>query len=335
MPIDARISLPWRSRGLQSAEHSAEGLAAASAAAWFVARSRRRRVDPLVWREWLTAGAGLDADVLQRFPAGSCLAASIPVSVPAGSVACVQPVHLQTAIDHLQLAEPGSMALSEAEACAILDTLNPHLSACSMRLIFVEPMLWLLHSERAIDCETTEPVDAVGKNLRGYLPQGRDAAGLNRLLTELQMILHEHPVNVLRRERGQIAVNALWPWGFGPPCSTRPAPVVLPELHTDDPWLRGLWQLHGGPVTTLERLSNGSMDMNSDFAMAWQVPPLGDREQWVRVLEGSIFAPLKEALQKHSGARVSLRTGTAEFQFAGRYGWRPWRRRPEIDELFE
>jgi hypothetical protein len=281
------------------------------------------------------AGTGLDDESLQRFPAGPSLAASNALSVLTGSVACVQPVHLQTATDHLTLAEFGSLALSEVDARAILETLNSYLSDYSMRLLYVEPMLWLLHSERAVRCETTEPVEAVGRNLRDYLPRGRDAARLNRLLTELQMILHEHPVNIIRRDRGQCVINALWPWGFGPAGGARPAARVLPPLHTDDPWLRGLWALHGGSSTGLERLRDGSIDMNKDFTLAWHLPPHRDHQPWLELLEDSVFAPLGKVLRKRDGGRVLLRLGTAEFEFAGRYGWRPWRRRLQISELSE
>jgi hypothetical protein len=78
------------------------------------------------------------------------------------------------------------------------------------------------------------------------MPKGRDAAILKRLLTEVQMLLHEHPVNVARAQRGVPAVNALWLHGVG--ALGRIERCVLPEAYGDDAYLRGLYRLHERPA---------------------------------------------------------------------------------------
>ena len=55
-----------------------------------------------------------------------------------------------------------------------------------------------MHSERALDVRTVTPETAAAIPLEQAMPQGRDAPALRRLMTELQMLLHEHPVNVER-----------------------------------------------------------------------------------------------------------------------------------------
>ena len=36
------------------------------------------------------------------------------------------------------------------------------------------------------------------------------------ILNEIQMVLHEHPVNEAREGRGEPPVNSVWLWGAGP-----------------------------------------------------------------------------------------------------------------------
>jgi len=49
-----------------------------------------------------------------------------------------------------------------------------------------------------------------GRPLDEHLPQGPDGAVWRRWLTEAQMLLHEHPLNVEREARGLRPLNALW-----------------------------------------------------------------------------------------------------------------------------
>jgi hypothetical protein len=57
--------------------------------------------------------------------------------------------------------------------------------------------------------------------LRDRLPAGRAAGTWRRWQSEIQMLLHEHPVNVERERAGRSPVNSVWLWGGG----VRPAPA--------------------------------------------------------------------------------------------------------------
>jgi hypothetical protein len=72
-----------------------------------------------------------------------------------------------------------------------------------------------------------------------YLPDGPAAAGHRRLISEIEMALHEHPANAARAITGQRPVNALWLWGGG----TAEERVVeaLPPLFADDTLAKGYW----------------------------------------------------------------------------------------------
>ncbi|HNQ05291.1 MAG TPA: hypothetical protein PKH69_11855 [Thiobacillaceae bacterium] len=62
----------------------------------------------------------------------------------------------------------------------------------------------------------TTPLDEVaGRQPMRFLPRDEDAPLWTRLLHEIQMALHDHPLNPRRLDRGQAPVNSFWPWGVG------------------------------------------------------------------------------------------------------------------------
>ena len=81
-----------------------------------------------------------------------------------------------------------------------------------------------------------------------YMPAGDQAAEFRNLLSEIEMALHEHPVNVERQLQELQPVNSLWLWGGG--YAPEPRTVPHPPLFADDPLLRGYWESVTGVVDT-------------------------------------------------------------------------------------
>jgi 2,3-bisphosphoglycerate-independent phosphoglycerate mutase len=63
--------------------------------------------------------------------------------------------------------------------------------------------------------KTTPPHDITEQEIGPYLPAGDGDQELVKLMTEAQIILHGHPINMKRREQGKHEANATWPWGQG------------------------------------------------------------------------------------------------------------------------
>jgi hypothetical protein len=57
--------------------------------------------------------------------------------------------------------------------------------------------------------------EAAGRSVGELLPRGNEALAWHRRFNELQMVLHDHPVNQEREARGVPAVNSAWFWGGG------------------------------------------------------------------------------------------------------------------------
>jgi 2,3-bisphosphoglycerate-independent phosphoglycerate mutase len=63
--------------------------------------------------------------------------------------------------------------------------------------------------------ETTPPHDITEQEIGAYLPRGKDAQELIKLMTDTQILLKSHPVNHTRQQEGKREANATWPWGQG------------------------------------------------------------------------------------------------------------------------
>ena len=88
---------------------------------------------------------------------------------------------------------------------------------------------------RALDAGAGARVSAeLGSTTAGArLPAASRAAAGDALLTEIQMLLHAHPVNEAREARGEPAVNSLWLWGAGR--RQRSATLRWQSVAADDP----------------------------------------------------------------------------------------------------
>lgn len=62
---------------------------------------------------------------------------------------------------------------------------------------------------------TTPPHDIIGKTVNTFLPQGRDAEPIMRLMQGSRELLTDHPLNRDRSVRGARPANSIWLWGQG------------------------------------------------------------------------------------------------------------------------
>lgn len=299
---------------------------------WLVARGRARPSELTGWRDWLLAGAGLGDDVLERFPAGPCASVTGHGQPAAGPWARAEPVHLLTALDHLQLAAPVPLPLEATESAELLATLNDHLAGTGFRLHATTDGSWLCACPAGLDCATVEPSTAVGRNLREWLPTGRDASRVRALVNELQMLLHEHPVNEQRATRGLPAVNSVWLWGVG--VAGTPAAAAKGVLVTDDAWLAGLWRLHGGRVRPVGEFAEVLAEEGGDVRVGCGPMIAGAAAADVlRSIEERVLAPARAALAATGADRVLLHAGRQSFDVTPGARWAFWRRPRPLAEV--
>jgi hypothetical protein len=151
---------------------------------------------------------------------------------------CADPVHLRAERDHARLVPTAALDVEMAEASALLESLNQLVCADGLNFEFAEPGRWYLTGMPAHALDTW-PVHAVAhRNVANFMPGQSEATEWRRLMTEVQMLMHTHPVNVNREQRGRLTINGIWFWG-GAACPEPPAcPAV--RLFADDYFSRGL-----------------------------------------------------------------------------------------------
>jgi hypothetical protein len=307
-----RIALPWLESALGAAADEGRALARAPCAEWLVARGRASPVPGRAWRDQLLAAIDEGQQLLRRCPAGPSVRALYRGGRPVGTWACARPVHLLTAIEHLRLA-PGDVGIGAAETSTLVDDINRHFQGRGFRFHAQGPgEVWQLECADPIDCSSVEPEDAAGRNVRGLMPGGRDGTRVRSLMNEIQMLLHEHPVNLDRAARGRPAINSLWLWGFGR--LEGPGAASLPTLHTDDAWLAGVWGLHGARSRSLDEFKSDCRADGSLVMIACSRVPGGPEpgEGAIDVLaesERCCFAPALAALRSGAVGAVDVLLG--------------------------
>ncbi len=325
--LSVALALPRFRAALQSAASGATGPLRLPAADWLASRGRRGATWRRGWREWLLECSVLDAGSLRRYPAGACvraLAAGRPVD---GTWACADPVHLLTGLDRLQLAPLSVLGLAAEEGRTLVQWLNQALAGSGFTLHHADPGPWSLECGSAIDCEAIEPALVEGEDIRELLPGGRDGLQVRRLMNELQMLLHEHPVNEERTRRGLPVVNALWLWGFGTalPAST----VQLPLLHTDDRWLAGLWRLHDSAARTLDGVATAMLRTDTRallVAGAQGDDRFDEPATRLRRWDFQLCEPLVAAAKQGQADELAVLFGDTPFMLARTSRFAFWRR---------
>ncbi|RKF48834.1 regulator [Paraburkholderia fungorum] len=128
--------------------------------------------------------------------------------------ACVQPVHVRIAHDHLVLIDPASLELSDAEASVLLAVARPLIEELGVRIEAPRPTRWYLSGDGFGTLAGASPLRASGRNIEIWLPHEAHSGDRSRawmkLQNEVQMAWFEHPVNEAREARGLPAVNSIW-----------------------------------------------------------------------------------------------------------------------------
>jgi hypothetical protein len=265
---------------------------------------------------WLCGAFGIARQ--QDFPLAPLLAARENIDAAIGYWINATPAHIEARRTTLVLTDPEALHLSAEESAAFAGVISEHLRAENITLRTPRPGCWFLHTDQdqAPAINTTSPAAAIGRDLHALLPQGRDSARWHRILTEIQMLLHAHPLNAAREARGEAPVNSVWLWGGGtlPPSVTTPFTAVW----SGDVIVSALAR-HGGrvcepPPATLtpEILREGSHFYSLELLEApWR---RGDAPSWTQALtalDRDWFTPLLDALRARRMRALTIATNTA------------------------
>lgn len=152
-----------------------------------------------------------------------------------------------------------------------------------------------------------------------FMPTGDNADSYRNLVSEVEMALHDHEVNLRRQSDGSHPVNCLWFWGGGyaPEQHTEPRP----PLFADDPLLKGHWLSKTGVVAPWP--GNIADCLEASLAGFVAVTPEDDDPELLEHCLGE----LREALHNGRLSRLTLRfRDGVEAVVQRKHAWRWWRR---------
>ncbi|MGI9225681.1 MAG: hypothetical protein ACR2QX_14445 [Woeseiaceae bacterium] len=214
-------------------------------------------------------------------------------------IAAADPVYLEPRLNHLCLHSLQAPAVTRSELRALFDHLQETLAEDQNYGFARIGACGYLRAGEPIPTALEPPSVVDQCNPNDYLPAGEDAAGFRKLQSEIEMALHEHPVNVERELEGRQPVNSLWLWGGG----TVPDSTVDPHppLFADDPLLKGYWNSVAGDTESWPGTIAACLEASAAGFVA--VVPGGDDD--VLQLE-RYLSELREALQSRRLSRLSL-----------------------------
>lgn len=179
---------------------------------------------------WLARGdrladaqPGRDAVLRECFEfTGSTLpAAALTCSLDAGDAAGAQwvradPAYAMADAVTARLMACGNLDLPQAECDELARALRPLFGDAGFPLEVMRPDRWYLRCPADARLPAlADPRDVLGDDLMRHLPRGDNERQWRSLFNEAQVILHNHPVNARRLQRGAMPVNSLWFWGAG------------------------------------------------------------------------------------------------------------------------
>lgn len=180
--------------------------------------------------------------------------------------AYVTPCQWQVSTDHVTLGDPDQLALDEVASRALLDIVQPWFAEDGIALIYDHPTRWLAQGQVFSNLRAASLERVLRRDVRTWMPTSPDAHAtrkLQRLHSEMQMLLYTHAFNDARSAQGLPTVNSFWVHGAGSLPQPTPAAAPLPTVNAtlQAPALREDWRawaaawqaLDTGPLAQLRQ----------------------------------------------------------------------------------
>lgn len=232
------------------------------------------------------------------------------------------PVFVQPDMNGARLMAYGpALSLTAEDTAALLPALKPLFGDAGFPIDAATPSHWYLRLPLGAKLPTFNSLDeALGADFFDHLPAGDEGRRWRALLSEAQVVLHNHPRNAQRIASGLPPINSLWFWGGGSlPDHVR---CDFTEVCSDDDTVQAFAFVAGLTPSVLPArwsTAEGQGDAHRAFDLRHARDLAGLHADW--------FAPVAADIR-------SGRLGSAILDFAdgvrytldARQRWRFWRR---------
>lgn len=279
--------------------------------------SERSELRP--WQAELGSVLGIDTDGGQFLPSAALdpslnfIADTISDKFAHGLVRA-DPVHLKADKDNATLIPPHQLGLTADEADDILATLNNLVMDEGLEFFRQGEIQWFLAGQRASGLRSFPPSFLANRKASSFLPDGDGARDWRRLMTEAQMLLHTHPVNLQRERMRQMPVNSLWFWGGAPAPMSPETPLPI-RVYTDSEEASLLANAAGAHCSELSAFSTDLTDMEDveqliviDLALlhAWINSDVDTLQRRLVQINEQWLAPLSERVKRGKLSQVRI-----------------------------
>jgi hypothetical protein len=248
--------------------------------------------DPL---SWLAAAHGLGRQ--PDWPVAPLLARFASLASRHPSWLCADPAHVELGSERTTVVPATALSLSEAESAELVGALDSHFSASGLRVHAFTTTRWLINAPFPARIDS-RPLAHMSGEMRAMLAGGPDSARWNGFLTEAQMLLHGHPVNVRRQACGKPTVNSVHLWGGGADPRVRAGYTLIAS---DDPLTQALASAAGAATAATAGELLDRMQARSDAtALIARRPPedASGSATFLAAIERDWLAPAVAALRE-------------------------------------
>jgi hypothetical protein len=270
----------------------------------WLARADISREPPANAETWLARRYGLEG--LPVAP----IALAVDEAPQPGHWLRADPVFARVERDSLVLHHAVALAITVDEARDLVASLREHFAVDGMEFHVPRPDRWYVRVPAGEVPATTPLPEAIGQDVFRRLPRGDGKINWASALTEAQMMLTGHPVNVARESRRQAPVNAIWFWGEGQLPRELPKPYA--RVYAADSFAAGLGHLSSAVVAAVPA-SVSALEAEGPALVVLDALALaayaGDLETWTRAardLDERWLAPLGDVLSRGVAVRLVL-----------------------------
>jgi hypothetical protein len=280
---------------------------------------------------WFARRLGLEP---HRAPWARWMAAAHARTAAPGALLAT-PVHLRAQGVELFLVAGAALAVHADEAAALQASIAAMYATDGIDFDVLTPDRWLVSAPTPIALDTVPVGVAHGRSIDALRPRGDDARRWAARGAEIEMLLHDHPVNAAREARGAPAINALWWWGSGPASADAGG---FTHVHADDAAISG-WARACGLATASAAVApapTGQALVVIDTARAAAMQ--GDMTAWRAAVAAIDAGPVADAVAavaagQHDALQLvgfgARRCVTLDWRARDR--WNLWRRPRPFD----
>ncbi|MBT9500163.1 MAG: hypothetical protein IV092_02885 [Burkholderiaceae bacterium] len=215
------------------------------------------------------------------------------------------PLHLLVGSDQISALDTATLSLDPSTSRGLFESLAELFPASEgWASAWGAPLRWYVGHEslRGLPCASLDRV--MGRGVDPWMPEPRR---LRTLQNEVQMLLHNHPLNDAREAKGLLPINSVWISGCGPAQAVQADADLQTDWRLRAPLLAGDWAawaeawalLDSGPVQDLLRAAEQRQDVRLTLcgerqARSWALQP---RPWWKRLWNPPVVtAPVLEGL---------------------------------------